>query len=69
MNRHSNPDTTEPWWSAAGPEQCEFCLQSFYQESGYYCADCDRPVCPVCVIALREHKVTRCPQCHPAESG
>ena len=53
------------WWSEPGPDICEFCQQSFHVEVGYYCAECDRSVCPVCVLRLREHRTVVCPECTP----
>ena len=51
------------WWSEAGPDVCEFCLHTFRMEVGFYCADCDSPICPACVISSRERHVSVCPGC------
>lgn len=64
MSRRSTAPAHPPWWSEPGPEQCAFCLQAYYAEMGYYCFDCDRAVCPVCVVQLREQGSVHCPECH-----
>ena len=56
-----------PWWLEAGPDTCEFCLHGYHVEAGYYCFDCDAPVCPLCVVVVRERQVVLCPHC--AEGG
>jgi hypothetical protein len=33
-------------WSGDG--MCEFCLQLYVVHLEVYCAECDRPVCPLC---------------------
>ena len=52
------------WWNEAGPDRCEFCRHAFCVEVGFHCADCDRPVCPLCVITVRERQIVVCPACH-----
>lgn len=52
-----------PWWLAPGPETCEFCLRAYHVEAGYRCIDCDQPVCPLCVVTIRETRVVACPHC------
>jgi hypothetical protein len=59
MNRAVVPRTA--WWEEAGPDYCEFCQHAFRVEVGFHCADCDRPICPVCVIRVREWAA--CPEC------
>lgn len=61
MRRSSN--TPVPWWSEPGPDACEFCLSAFHVEVGFYCWECDRPVCPVCVVTRLEQKAVFCPEC------
>lgn len=56
-----------PWWLTVGTEQCEFCLCWYRFEAAYYCVDCDRPVCPVCVRTVQVGHFVRCPECHPPE--
>ncbi len=53
-----------PWGLEAGPETCEFCLHTYHYEAGYHCVHCDRPVCPLCVMVVREREVVVCPDCH-----
>lgn len=55
-------------WSDPGPYHCEFCQHSFHIEVGYYCHDCDRAVCPVCVVTVREQHTLSCPDCHTERS-
>jgi hypothetical protein len=31
-----------------GDGQCGFCLQSYLVQLELHCAECDRPVCPLC---------------------
>lgn len=59
MNRNTSP--WPAWWNQPGPDECEFCHRPFHVEVGYYCADCDRPVCPVCVVTVRD--CIACPEC------
>ena len=56
-----DPSPGPAWWDEAGPDVCEFCQHAFHVEVGFYCADCDRPVCPVCVITLSSRAA--CPEC------
>lgn len=62
MNRQAQPGDP-PWWSDPGPDLCNFCLQTFHVEVGYHCADCDQPVCPVCVVHVHERRTVICPDC------
>ncbi|MCD6007978.1 MULTISPECIES: hypothetical protein [Halomonadaceae] len=52
-----------PWWLQAGDEECPFCLRRYHVEAGYYCMHCDQPICPFCVVELRESRETVCPDC------
>lgn len=56
-----------PWWLEAGPESCEFCLATYHVEVGYECIECDRPVCPICIVWVREESAIFCPECAPRE--
>lgn len=60
--------TLQAWWAEPGPDECEFCSRSFYLEVGYYCAICDRPVCPACVITVFEGQLVSCPDCRSGGS-
>lgn len=51
----------EPWW-LSGEEACSACEQSYALEMEYRCVECDAPLCPVCVVTVRE-RVTLCPEC------
>ncbi len=51
------------WWSEPGPERCGHCLHCYYVEMGYYCAECDAPVCPACVVTVLERRLVLCPGC------
>ena len=57
------PQLPGPWWSDPGPVQCQFCLQAYRSECGYHCGDCDRPLCPVCVVTVRGRREVICPAC------
>ena len=49
------------WWSLPGPDYCEFCQHGFHVEIGYYCTGCDRPICPLCIVTVRE--TIHCSEC------
>ena len=53
-----------PWWLMPGTEFCEFCLHTYQFEVGYYCVECDGPVCPLCVIEVRATRRVVCPNCY-----
>ena len=57
------------WWSEPGPESCGFCHHAFHVEIGYHCVECDRPVCPLCVVTVRERHVVVCPECEQEGDG
>ncbi|HET6655539.1 MAG TPA: hypothetical protein VFH57_04775 [Gammaproteobacteria bacterium] len=54
-------DTT--WWLEAGAASCEFCAVAYHEEVAVHCIECDRPVCPVCVVEIRETREIICPEC------
>ncbi len=60
----SQSSTPTPWWLEPGPEECAFCLHGYHYEAGYHCIECDRPLCPVCVIEVRETHSVVCPDCY-----
>lgn len=66
MNRTRQPATQQPrelpWW-LGGDESCEFCLQQYDIELEYRCVECDHPICPMCVVTIRETRRVLCPQC------
>lgn len=55
-----------PWWM--WPEQeCLFCVSDYAMLAEIYCADCDRPLCPMCVIVIHESAPRFfCPECKPS---
>lgn len=87
MDSRNAPDAgpvtarTLVWWLAGGSEVCDFCLQRYAWEVEVRCVACDRPVCPVCVVTVRERVPERagperapreragperfCPECFP----
>lgn len=58
----------QPWWLEPGAETCPFCETRLHFEALVYCTDCDRPVCPICLVEIRESRRLLCPECH-AEAG
>ena len=55
-----------PWWLQPGTETCPFCEAGYPFGAGYYCIDCDRPICPVCVVEIHASRKVYCPQCLPS---
>lgn len=51
------------WWDEPGPDYCEYCRHTFCVEVGYYCADCDQPICQHCVLSIREEHKVVCSHC------
>ncbi len=49
------------WW-LEGSEICPFCDHRYVWEMEVRCVDCDRPVCPVCLVRIRLNEF-RCPDC------
>lgn len=58
-----------PWWLEEGPESCPFCDSRLHYEALLYCADCDRPVCPTCLVEHLESRSVLCPECHDERGG
>lgn len=62
-----------PWWAPGGPsaeaEECSFCLGLYAYELQVRCADCDRPMCPVCAVSVRRREVRICFDCEEGEAG
>lgn len=50
------------WWLAGG-ETCLFCLQEFAVGTEYHCLECDRIICPCCVVVVRRVQRVLCPEC------
>ena len=56
---------SRPWWLEEGEQQCIACQHRFRYEAGYFCLDCDGPLCPVCVrYRVRSDDVV-CGTCEP----
>lgn len=53
------------WWLEDGTETCRFCGARYAYEVERRCTDCDRPMCPWCVVAVRERVDVRCIECRP----
>lgn len=50
-------------------ERCPRCLQLHAYEATVWCARCDGPVCPFCVVRTRESRELTCADCAPGASG
>jgi hypothetical protein len=48
-------------WSGDG--HCVFCQQPYLLQLELYCAECDRPVCPLCAKHLARGAGGLCPDC------
>ncbi|HET6655408.1 MAG TPA: hypothetical protein VFH57_04110 [Gammaproteobacteria bacterium] len=55
----------KPWWLEAGAASCGFCAVAYLEEVAVHCFECDRPICPVCVVEVRESRTVVCPECAP----
>lgn len=69
MSRSAPPEDERPWWLTAGPARCTHCLRSHHIEIGIRCTACDEPVCPFCVVTVRETETLLCPSCEPEADG
>lgn len=67
--RHGTQQHVQPPWWLSGEETCEFCAQQYTLEVEFRCVDCDRPICPMCVVVVRESHRVVCPECHPDAAG
>ncbi|MDX1622861.1 MAG: hypothetical protein R3199_02650 [Gemmatimonadota bacterium] len=56
-------------WVERADEPCPFCLQRYVLELEVRCVACDQPVCPVCVVRIRENRELLCPECPPDARG
>jgi len=54
------PSALDRW---SGDGQCVFCLQLYVVQLEAYCADCDRPVCPLCTTHRGGAAGRVCPEC------
>ena len=48
-------------WILEPDERCEHCGQTYALEVEVRCVACDGPLCPFCVVQVRE--TVRCPDC------
>lgn len=51
------------WLTSPGDDQCPYCETNYHQETGYYCWNCDSPLCTTCVVAAAEASQWLCPDC------
>lgn len=49
----SSDPTAEASWLLHGAERCEGCEQLYAYEVEVRCVDCDRAMCPFCVVTVR----------------
>ena len=54
-----------PWWLGRGTELCGHCLHLYHYQVEYRCTDCDEPICPDCVVVIRETRNAYCVECQP----
>lgn len=66
MRRRGGPVCEAASWLEWGPEECGFCLGPYHVELACYCAECDQPVCPLCVVVIRGECRVLCPECATA---
>lgn len=57
---------TESWWGPGATERCSHCEQRYVYELEYRCFACDAPLCPFCVVVVRERREASCPRCTEA---
>lgn len=55
--------STRRGWIEVSQGSCGFCAQRHALEIEYRCVQCDREVCALCVVVLRERRETWCPAC------
>lgn len=60
--------STMPWWLEPGAQTCDFCQRTLHYEAVYYCVHCDRPICPLCVVKVRESQDIVCSECHAEDA-
>ncbi len=54
-------------WGGDGP--CSFCLQPYLLQLELFCAECDRPVCPLCATHGAPGAGGLCPDCAASAAG
>ncbi len=55
-------------WREVESGRCGFCGQRHAREIVYHCAGCDREVCALCVVLVRESHEGFCPECASEEA-
>jgi len=56
------------WLTSGGGDQCPFCETDYHQQTGYYCWNCDSPLCTTCVTPSKHSSAWLCPDCAASES-
>ncbi|SDL63995.1 hypothetical protein SAMN05661010_02200 [Modicisalibacter muralis] len=63
-----DPVQSTPWWLELGAQACDFCQRTFHYEAIYHCVHCDRPICPFCMMEIRESREVTCSECHEEDT-
>ena len=50
-------------WHHVIEGRCGFCEQPHTLEISYRCVGCDREVCALCIVTVRETGAAVCPEC------
>jgi hypothetical protein len=62
-----------PWWAPGGAgaeaEACPCCFGFYAYEIEVRCADCDKPMCPLCAVSGRRIEVHVCVECGAEETA
>lgn len=66
MSEDGQPPEQQAWWLEVGPETCSFCEVRYHYEIAVYCAGCDQPTCPYCIVFVERTREPACPQCATA---
>lgn len=60
-------DSSSSTWCVPGPDVCLYCAGPTSAEVCYFCAICDRLVCPACLLIERKTQRVLCPECAAEE--
>jgi hypothetical protein len=52
-----------PWWLESSSGRCAGCDVRVHVELLIYCVACDRPFCPLCIVAIRRSQELSCHGC------
>ncbi len=67
MNRDAVNGDARPWWLDVGDTPCGVCEDPRHAEVFVRCADCDRLLCPTCVVEVADAAtVVLCADCAEA---